>query len=393
MNHTLTRPARTAPRGARPPWRSAFTLVEMLVVVTIIIIIILIAVPAFQAMLYSNSRIQAEEGMKTGLALGRDAAIRAGQGQDAAAVFIYEPGSGLKIVACQKIGTIEDIDLNRSGPAQFVQREVFVPVTAFEPVSLPRNWVVRGYATAGAVDASWYETSSGLTRYTQGASAWVFPETGFFDADLTGQASDAYNRQTFMVRFEGGTGAVSPAAPHAALVIYPRDSRLNRTANPVIATTPALRLDTAQDILRTAQRIMTDRLTVTTEADRRKLLGEQSGDCILVKPVTQLALHDETRLAAALGIRINPVTGCIYAGGKSPLFVQPTTTGGSSQPVTGQRIGQWIEGDTNFDGQFVFGSETNGRIDEPQAKLYILNRFLGTARQIALQPGQNGVTP
>jgi len=360
---------------------SAFTLVEMLVVVTIIIILVLIAVPAFQAMIYSNGRIQAEEGLKAGLALGRDAAVRGGDGEDAAAVFIYEPGSGIKIIACRRVGSIEDIDLNRTGPERFVQRDVFVPISTFEPVSLPRIWTVRGYAGSGQIDAGWYEESGGSPRYPIGEPSWVFPETGFFDADLNNSAADGLNRQTFMVRFAGGTGSVTTASPDAALVVYPRDSRFNRVAG----ISPDLRLDTSKDKVRTARRIMADRISITSEDQRRQLLGEVSGDCLLVKSVTQLALMDETKLASALGVRVSPVTGCIYEASKRPEFV--VRNGSGSEPaVTAERINRWVQGDTNLDGIYRAGRDQTNPTDEPIAKIFVLDRFLGSVQQVVLQP-------
>ena len=360
---------------------AAFTLVEMLVVVTIIIILVLIAVPAFQAMIYSNGRIQAEEGLKAGLALGRDAAVRGGDGEDAAAVFIYEPGSGIKIVACRRVGTIEDIDLNRTGPERFVQRDVFVPISTFEPVSLPRIWTVRGYAGSGQIDAGWYEDAGGNPRYPVGAPSWVFPETGFFDTDFNNTAADGLNRQTFMVRFAGGTGAVTTASPEAALVVYPRDSRFNRLAT----ISPDLRLDTSKDKVRTVRRIMADRISIASETQRRGLLGEVSGDCLLVKSVTQLALMDETKLASALGVRVSPVTNCIYEASKRPEFVVGTASG-SGPAVTAERINRWVQGDTSLDGIYTAGREQFPGIDEPLAKVFVLDRFLGSVQQVVLQP-------
>lgn len=363
--------------------RKAFTLVEMLVVITIIVILVIIAVPAFQAMLYSNNRIQAEEAFKGGLTLGRDSAIRGGQGQDALAVFLFEPGLGMRIVACQKVGVFSDTDRSSGAMGRTVQREVFVPIQSLQPVSMPRNWSVRGYAPAGWVDGGWYETQTGQVRYPQGQPAWVFPENAFFDANLATPATDGLNRQTFMVRFEGGSGRVSVSDPQAVLVVYPRES--SRGRNSVNAD---LRLDLSKDLIRTVRRIMSDRLAATSDVARRALIGEISGDCILAKPVTQLSLYDEAKLAGALGVRIDAATGCIYAAGTTPRFVES-----DGQAITGRRIQQWIEGDTNFDGEYTAGlSQTTLPVDEPQARVFTLDRYLGTAQQVGLAVPQ-GVSP
>ncbi len=378
--HPASDTALCSPIRPATPLARAFTLIEMLVVIIVIIIIVLITVPAFQAMIYSNGRIQAEEGLKAGLALGRDAAVRGGDGEDAAAVFIYEPGSGMKIVACRRVGSIQDIDLNRTGADRFVQRDVFVPISTFEPVALPKIWTVRGYAGGAQIDAGWYELVGGDPRYPVGEPSWVFPETGFFDSDLNAPQTDGLNRQTFMVRFSGGSGAVTTASPEAALVVYPRDSRFNRSN----ISNGDLRLDTSKDKVRTVRRIMADRVSITPD-QRRQLLGEGSGDCILVKSVTQVALMDETKLAAALGVRVNQVTGCIYQASKFPVFVT-AEAGGSNLAVTAQRINRWIEGDTNLDGRYTAGMVQATVTDEPLAKIFVLDRFLGGVQQVVLTP-------
>jgi type II secretory pathway pseudopilin PulG len=383
-----TRAKAPRPTGTPAPRRRAFTIVEVLVVVVIIVALVLIAIPAFSSMLYSNNRIQAEENLKSALSLARDAAVRSAQGEDSAAVFFFEPGGQVRVVACLKVGVAEE-QTNGTAPFNVTRREVFVPVEGAQPIALPKNWTVRGWATSGQVDGEWYEGADGVERYPQGLPAWVFPESDFFDRDLGDRGRDGTFRQTFMVRFEGGTGLVSTASPHAVLVVSPRPSARARSAP------DDLRLDLSQDITRTVRRILADRVSpgLTTPAERQALLGVLSGDVVMAKPVPQLALVDESRLAAALGVRLDRVTGSLYRDEPFPRFVGEGAGGGGggnngAGTVTAERIRRWIEGDTNFNGQYGPAD----RADDPIAKVFVLDRFIGSAQAVALQPPQ-GVIP
>lgn len=379
-------------RRVRGVARGAFTLVEMLVIVAIAVILVIIALPAFRAMLSSAEQVQAEESLKAALQQARDVAVRAGFGEDAAAVFTYEPpvagGSGrLRVFAASRVGVMTDVVNGDEGLA--VRREVFVAAEGLEAVSLPPGYSVRGYVPAGVIGTDWYEVLGGSVRYPAGQAAWVFPESDFFDATLT-DATGGLARQTFIVRFTGGTGTLSPVQDDV-LVVSPRNSGLNRE------TTPAsLRVDRAEDLRRWANRVLATPdvdgdgdADVTDDRLRRTLLGDASGDTVLARPVTQLAMYEEEQLAAALGVRLDPDTRTIYAG-------PPRAASETAQPrpwlprlvdgtaVTSENITRWVQGNTNLNTRYPPADVE----DQPVARVFTVDRFLGGVREIALQTGE-----
>ncbi len=387
-NSVSARRARSRPRGA-------FTLIEMLVVVAVIILVSIIAIPAFSAMIASGERVRAEESIKRGLSMGHALALRSGIGRDVGMVFFYESPGPLTIVACQKVGELDSLGLG----ALFGQpnQDVFVPIGGVEPVTLPPFWGCRGYALAGMIDGEWYEASTdgGASRYPLAEPAWVFPETGFFDPNLSNPARDGYNRQTFMVRFEAGTGRMTMSHTRSALVVSPRPSAANRNVG------DALRADIAPDLEQWVKRVLATsdfdgdpRVSAADLAGRYALLGDGSGDTILVKAVSQIALYDERALAGDLGVNVDRQTRCIYRLsqwdparlGTDPFRPQfPAFVQGNN--VTSQNIRRWIEGDTNFNGTPVDGG------DQPKGRVFTVDRFSGQARPIALRPSSVGINP
>src|SRR5690606_30124956 len=102
------------------------------------------------------------------------------------------------------------------GGTRTVQREVFVRSERVEPITLPAGWAVSGRARANMIDQDWYEPSpgSGGDRYPDtDRENWVYPETSFFDRS---RPDDGESRQTFMIRFAGGTGALTYGDDRAA---------------------------------------------------------------------------------------------------------------------------------------------------------------------------------
>lgn len=368
-----------------------FTIVELLVVITIITIIVLVALPRFSAMISSQEEQLAVNLLGAAMKSGRDAAMRSGGDEDAAIVFFYRPaaansttGGRMVMMPCIKVGTFLD-DPNRSvsGNSNFVsgeRRDVFVPVTGFDPVVLPRNWMVRGYAPPNSVEASgqWYE-SGATTRYQQAEGNWVFPETDFYDHQ-DGRAGN--ERQTFMVRFKAGTGEVVTVPNDKAIVVDVRPNYEDRPQND-----PSWALYNAYDREGFVRKVLRQGGSARQVLFGSDNAGEYSSDVVLVRPVGQLALYDETKLAAALDAQISPGSGCLYR--RPP---DPNGTGAANDPasnfpsfVTGVdsiKINQWIEGDTNFNNQ-VEGPD--GR-DGPTARVYSLDRYSGEPRQLEVQP-------
>lgn len=357
--------------------RHAFTLVEILAVTVIIVILLSIALPAFSNILYSQEESAAESQLQAGISAARDTAIRSGSAQDTAAVFTFEPGGRTSIITCVRVGVIDDPTAPANSAASY---DVFVPFESGPPIQLPKNWMVRGYAPQNRIKTGpgkdgWY--SSADKRYPSLQPAWVFPETAFFNHAL---ASDGVNRNTFMVRFEGGTGAINMAEQAPVLVVLPRASGLNRPSG---ADDQWKRPDRAENLRDWAARVLAE--SSLTPTDRWAIIGRPSGDMVMAAPVPSVALYDETRLAAALKARVDPISGSIYEIEKTqkteynegrkiePRLVTPLDSQ-NADVLTGD-ISAWLEGWK--DRQFA------SRAEVWSARMFTMNKYQGTLRSVA----------
>lgn len=355
--------------------RRAFTIIELLVVTIIIALLALIAIPAFNAIIADSERSLAEEMLQTGIRTARAAAIKSGSGDDVVLAFQYVQTSGggrTTMIVCRRAGLMEDFDSpNPSSlpPRQQLPalREVFVPVPDVDPIQLPKGWMVRGYAKLGTVGYrapgasaptsrgpyGWYETASGQPRYDADVGNWVFPETDFYKRN---EMLDGEDRQTFVLRFKAGTGQMTTAPFGEILVLSVRPSQEDRDFE------DQYRVDEAENDLRVVRAILNLPI-VWRDPPRVRLLGSRSGDTILARPVSQIALYNERELASALGVRLDRDTGCLYEDGDDPNYV----TG-----VDPARINAWIEGDTNNDGLI---SAAGDDPDVPLSRIYTVDRY------------------
>lgn len=370
---------------------AAFTITELLVVIVIITLVLAIAVPSFTAIIYSQESTLSQTRLATALRTARDAALQSTGGADTAAVFFFDPGGRLRIVTCIKAGELLDKAGSAGGTGGapgLVQREIFVPLSTLEPVELPRNWMVRGYIPAFTLNTagSWYEANSAGIRYggTAGEAAWVFPETGFYN-DSFPAPDEGKKRQTFMVRFQAGSGVMSPTTASEVLVLSPRKSSQNR---PQGVNDLWKRADRATDYQRFVRRILNEPAIGFPRADneRQELLGDESADTVLARPVWMLGVYDERKLAAALGASLDRATGCLYQDPlqvREPRFVEAA---GRSSPDIGRSIAQWMNGKTRLvPGQAptppqVPPSREDG--DVPEARIYTIDRFTGEVRPV-----------
>ena len=394
---------------ARKSGAGAFTIVEMLVVVSIVAILVTLAVPSFQAMLKGSEEVLAENQLKAAMRAARDAAIRSGSGNDAAAVFFFTEEGRTQIVSYVKAASVRETVQNSAGGGSSVEREIFVPAQGIQAVQLPKNWTVRGYAPPGYIEESqeggWY-SSQGVgyvTRYEADKPNWVFPETAYFDAK---DADEGPKRSTFMVRFEGGTGRLVTSPADAVLVLAPAmtpeaiTQRLNLRTSDAQQNIAEWHRNIGADPAGYVRRIMKTRLSVQNpgnatdarqlETDRLKLIGRQSTDMVLTRPVTQIALMDETRLARALGVElprewnalVQPLDSSrtnLSLDDREPAF--PAAADGTSTAAV--RVNAWIEGDSNGDGNY--GSSTPGSRDEVEAKVFVFDRYTGAPRRAEIQ--------
>ncbi len=342
----------------------AFTLVELLVVISIFILVLAIAVPAFRAMLYSSAQSSAENGLRAALGVARDAAARSAQGQDAAAVFTFSPGGRTTIIPCLSVGRVLDVDQSLDPVDPFVYRDVLVPLPGAEPVQLPGDWMVRAYAPAGSIEGAWYSA----TENDPDVDNWVFPETGFFDGD---DGLDGEDRQTFMVRFEGSSGALKSWDTSGALVLLPSASGAFRASG----IWNQYRVDREPDPARFVRRVLASPETI---ANKRRLLGDEATDTVLARAVSQLAVYNERRLAAGVGAPIDRATGCLYRNLEEPRLVN--APGGA--PLDPARINSWIVGT-------LLGP--SGRVVETDARIFAVQRFQSALDELT---GTNaGVSP
>lgn len=349
--------------------RRAFSLTELLVVLVIIVILLGIAIPAFRSMSQSQEKTASEARLGFALSGARDAAIAAGEGNDVAAVFTYEMGGPMRVVPCQLAGKL--LVPNRTVVESF---EVFTPIGSVEPLSLPTGWTVRAYAPGATINNGWYNDGA-TPRYVADQPAWVFPETGFFNHTI---ANDGANRQTFMVRFEGGTGKLVGSSTKAALVLLPRPSSTARSLP------NNLRADLSGDLRQLVLTALND--PNVSAADRLAAIGPDSGDMVLAKSVRVLALTDESALAGLLGVRVDDVSGCLYAVDPADVTAGLTLaprlvngpTGGT--PLSTVSVGRALEYYDNPTGTGTARNTTS------EVRVYAVDPYGGNLKELTVAP-------
>ena len=317
----------------------AFTLLELLIVVAIIAVMAAAGVPAIRNIIYTSTASMAETQLKLALNAARDLAIRNASG-DTAAVFTFEPGGRISVVGMVYAGRLLDFkDPSPAGGPTKVYRDVFVPTPLIDPVQLPPGWMVRGFAPpgtiyfSGALDINgaavvqngWYHDNISGAKYgnrlmnvgtdpliqAPNRGNWVFPETGFYDST---KSDEGDFRQTFMVRFQSGSGKVMPPDAVPSVALPPRE-RIDTVANPSalpgslsIGNLDWRRVDRADNLVSWARGVL-----ALGSDEAALLIGARSTDCVTVSPVLLLGLYEESRMAFAIGaIGLNKVTGTIY---------------------------------------------------------------------------------
>lgn len=363
----------------RTPDRRGYTLLELLVVIVIASLLVGIAIPAFRGILSSSRRSLAESKLQQALYAARDAATASVGGGDAAAVFFFEPGRGIRVLTCIEIGSIEDVvtgGLTGSGGAGAAgngnRRDVFVPLPGFEPVQIPNGIGVRGFAlgTLFAGPSNWYETleTRNPNRVPPEPGYWVFPETAFYRAD---EIDTGGVRQTFMVRFTAGEGTLS-REPTRALVLSPSTSG-NEDVTELSGIDASIEdLGDVDDLELWAKRALTN--TSITDDDRRVIFGNRSVHTVLAGPVTELALYQERDLSRAVGGRgLNQDTGTLYLPAEDePELDNRIYDGGPT--LFARNASRWIEGRPLVRSQAPQTDST--------AQVFAINAFFGDLVEI-----------
>jgi len=398
--------------------RAGFTLVEMFVVIGIILLIVALAVPGVNAMVYSSNRALAENNLRVAMGLARDAAIASSRSGDGAAVFLFDPDGQIRIVPAEVVGQITDdvtgVPAGSSTGGGFgapsalltrptVVRDVLAPIALGQSISLPRNWMVRGYAPPSSMitteakapgpddQTQWYASEnyggSNELAIAKSEGNWVFPESGFFDIDepvatMTPQG----RRSSFMVRFSARTGAVS-RVDREAIFIDPRPSIEERDTLAMSRTdvdNAWKRVDWAEDTRKWAARSLGRAQSQSLEAE---ILSNNSNDTVLVKSVNRLALYDERRLARGLGGRLNQDTGTIYEAydANQGISFDRTQFANASLDQIRRNINAWIEGDTSGGPGGPTADIFDGQIDEddsPDSAMFTLQGYTGELTEI-----------
>jgi prepilin-type N-terminal cleavage/methylation domain-containing protein len=354
--------------------KSGYTLLELLVVIVIASLLVGIAIPAFRGILASSRRSLAESKLQQAIYAARDAATASIGGGDAAAVFFFEPGQGVRVLTCIEVGSLVDepsgFSVGGTGSGNGPQRfDVFVPVSGYEPVQLPSSIGVRGFALGTTIDNGWYTNAADAGLLEPGL--WLFPETAFYPAQRLNVRS--LRRQSFLVRFTAGEGTLS-RDPTRALVLSPSVGSGRNVSD-------AEGLLEADDLELWARRFLT-RVDQTNagglEQRRREVLGIDSVHTVLAGPVAELALYEERELARAVGARgLNQETDSLYAPRSNrPVLDDALFQGNANQPAVEVLASKWLEGriDPAEDGV--------PNVGDAQARIFAINAFFGDLVEI-----------
>lgn len=232
--------------------------------------------------------------------------------------------------------------------------------------------MVRGLVPLGTVaqDDDWYD--GGTYDFTESRN-WVFPETGFYDALVVDDGAD---RQSFMIRYRAVTGEVDIGSGREAMVLDPRPTTTGRMNRRPYSD---YRFDRGSDLAQLARHALlrddfralgggsNDPLTL--------LFGEDSGDTVLCRPVTEVVLYRETDLAAAVSTRVDAATGSLYVAGDDPEYDRRVRS-----PEQQRKIARWLEGDTNFDEEWDMPLGD----DQPVARIYSFQRYTARVQEVPL---------
>ena len=436
-------------RAATTVCRRAFTLIELIIVITLLIVVLGIAVPAFSGMLNASERTLAENTLRVGVTVARDLAVL--NGEDSGLLFVRDESGRTRMIPVVKVGTLNDAAQNPFVSGGFdpqtqasIERDVYAPVDFAATLQLPRGWGIAGYAEPGTIDRlvgsptaappvtdGWYDSiaygDNGLVSATpdpvRDAGHWLLPETAHYEqftqapgataADgftsaVSGADAERTPRQSFMLRFEAGSGLLLRGG-RPALVLDPRPSSLGRlAASEAPRWTRANRIDDAASwttrVLETLSLDLNPQyLPIVDESIRVSLIGNVSNDTVLAGAVSRLAIFEENEMIGGLGATgFNEETNSFYApiadSGRiefdTSLFTSSPLDSGDPRDIA-LGITRWIQGDTNFieAGSFTSDGDGDGNVygdaadmfsaDEPSARIYFVHPGTGDLTEVA----------
>ena len=414
--------------------QSGFTITELLVVITILSIVVGIAIPSFSSMIRSTDRALAVNSLQSAVRVARDLAVSSTTGGDGAVVAIFESNGAIKLVPAIQIDPrkqLEDAPIvaqlagsTGTTPTGIrIRRDVFVPAPGAEVITLPPAYGLRGYAPAGSMltqtlgsqfFAEWYDSrlygGDDEDAEQKQEGNWVFPETDLYDVNQQALAvNDGRTpRQSFMIRFDAGTGELS-RKPNSAVFIDPRPSTERPFPSDPTAPEAWKRVDMASDTGRWAVRVLGSdidgdgfawsRSARAVDEDligRTELMGNRSLDTILVKPVTRVALYLRKELAMGIGAsKLNAATGSLYKAydasrPREGIAIDQTLFDPAFRDLEQIRtnINAWVSGDTApvtagrvGDGEIVLDPD-DPDVDRPAARVFVIGQYSGELREV-----------
>jgi prepilin-type N-terminal cleavage/methylation domain-containing protein len=342
-----------AHKSARMFARRAFTLTELLVVLVIVAVLAAIIVPGVRTLTASQEVIASEARLTASIQTARSLAAANPKGADVAAVFMqeltYDRGGNVidsrtRIIMCSKVASYVD-PIGSTGTRNLPRPEafdIFVPIEGIEPSTLPQGYTVAGLTPAstvtpggpGAVErgTGWYgDGPFAVTPFppaNDAQSVWVLPQTAFFDHSAV-NVDEGQDRQTFMVRFEAGSGVLTSGGV-PALVLMPepgidpelRRQRLAALPNGVNLAqgtgqiSEIFRADLVSDYRRFVTQVLADprlngRLEDPMEV-RRALIGPQASDMVQTRALSTVALIDIEDMAGSMQATIDPLSQSVW---------------------------------------------------------------------------------
>lgn len=431
-----------------------FTLIELIAVVTLLLVVLGIAVPAFTGMINASQRSLAENTLRAGVTIARDLAVI--NGQDSGLLFVRESNGRTRLIPVVRVGTLSDavlnpfrtpFDPNNTTMNPAVERDVYAPVDFSSPMQMPKGWAVAGYADAGTIDRAvptglagstatdgWYDSeaygddgmnlvASSSPDPVRDAGHWLLPESDLyekfmqapgadppsgFSSEVSGADSNRTPRQSFMLRFESGTGLLLRGG-RPSLVLDPRPSSFGRGL--YTATNRWVRANRIEDAEDWVNRVLTtddiDGDTAVTVNDallRIAAIGNFSNDTVLAGSISRLAIFEEGDLASGLGASgLNKETDSLYLPieemGRIAFDMDKFDGSTVISDPEDVRLGitRWIQGDTNFieadgfqnsdtdgDGSVYGDPEENGvSADQPVARVYFVHPGTGELTEVA----------
>jgi len=411
----------------------AFTLTEMFVVIAITGVVVAVAVPAINGVVRSTEESFSENALLASTTVAREIAVR--DGVDTAAVVLRDAGGPVRVSVVAKVGSFEDPTPDFDPfvdppPFSLTERELFAPVPGAATQQLADGMGVRGWVRPYAMSQTggdgafaepfWYDSElyggNDRDEVAKQEGNWVAPESGYFDPESPGGAvgdgEKQTPRQSFMMRFEGGSGRLDRSSPPALVVdarpVFRSASDYSVMPDGTVVPPDWWRVEQAESVRAWARRVITVNTTNYWGSDtaddialrRSELVGLYSNDTVICGTVGRLAMYRDRALALGIGASgVNAETGTLYApfdpddaeagirldtDGVLDTALRRDDLGTNPQLDIRPDINRWVSGDTNLNGVITFDREDEdyeddvfGELDQPRAEIFVIEPSTG----------------